>query len=239
MPYITLEKLLFSQGFGTRRFCRDLILSEKVLINDKTIVDKDFLFDTEKDTFSVDGQSWTYHEKLYIMMNKPKGYECSNKPSHHESLMTLLPVQYVNRNIQCVGRLDVDTTGLILLTDDGQFIHQMTSPKKEVEKLYRVESASHLEKEQIQQLINGVLLRGEKSLTKAKTVQQLDENTLLLGITSGKYHQVKRMLGAIGNAVNQLHREKIGPLVLDKSLSKGQWRHLSYEEKQAFMLKNG
>lgn len=137
-----LEQILFTQGFGTRHECKGLIVNGHVTINQTVVEDPQSDFDVNGLIFSVDGVNWPYVEKAIIAMNKPAGYECSRKPLHHPSVLSLLPAPLRNRGVQPVGRLDEDTTGLLILTDDGALIHRLTHPKKHVSKIYRV-TAKH------------------------------------------------------------------------------------------------
>ena len=123
---LPIDKILQQQGFGTRAYCRALIETGDVLVNGEMCDDPDEYFDLEGLNWQIDGQTWLYREHVYLLMNKPSNYECSQKPQHHMSVLSLLPIQLRNRDVQCVGRLDVDTTGLLLISDDGQFIHKNT-----------------------------------------------------------------------------------------------------------------
>ena len=138
---LPLEKILFSQGFGTRRYCSDLVYADLVEINGVLADDPEIKMDPEGLVLRVEGIDWAYHEKAYIAFNKPANYECSHKTKHHPSVYSLLPRPLVERAVQCVGRLDQDTTGLLLLSDDGQFIHRMTTPKKNIGKVYEITAA--------------------------------------------------------------------------------------------------
>jgi 16S rRNA pseudouridine516 synthase len=223
---MNLTKLLQSQGFGTRRACRGLILDGRVGVAGEVITDPGAEIATEGQVFSVDGEDWPYREKVYVMLHKPSGYECSRQPRHHPGVLSLLPRQLVERRIQTVGRLDEDTTGLLLLTDDGAFIHAMSSAKKKVPKVYRATTKHAITDEQIAALLNGVMLNDEIEPIAAAAAERLDEHTLKLTITGGKYHQVKRMVAASGNRVEALHRESVGPYVLPQDLAQGEWRWL-------------
>jgi 16S rRNA pseudouridine516 synthase len=220
------ERLLHSQGFGTRRQCRALIESGAVTVGEAVLDDPDADLDPSGLSFIVDGEGWDYREHAYLMLHKPPGFECSRDPQHHASVFALLPRPLVARNVQCVGRLDQDTTGLLLLSDDGAFVHQNTSPKRKVPKRYRVGTARPIEDAQLEALRTGVLLRDESQALAAWAAEREDETTLLLTIQEGKYHQVKRMVAAAGNHVETLHREAIGALTLPASLEPGQWRWL-------------
>ena len=233
-----LERILHSQGFGTRRQCRALIESGAVTICDTVTDDPDADFAPDGLVFTIDGTAWTFREHVYLMLHKPSGFECSREPQHHESVFGLLPLPLVERNVQCVGRLDQDTTGLLLLSDDGAFIHQNTSPKRKVPKRYRVTTARPIEDDQITALREGVLLRDEKQPLAALDAVREDAHTLILTIQEGKYHQVKRMVAATGNHVDALHRDAIGALGLPASLEPGQWRWLEPHELDALKRKD-
>ncbi len=125
---MTLERLLHSQGFGSRKACRALVRQGRVTVDGQVCVDPFAEFEPTGLPFSVDGELWVYREKVYLALNKPAGYECSRSPLHHPSVLSLLPEPLTRRGVQPVGRLDQDSTGLLLLTDDGQFIHALTSP---------------------------------------------------------------------------------------------------------------
>ena len=176
--------------------------------------------------FSINGEDWQYREKVYVMLNKPAGYECSQKPKHHPSVLSLLPSQLRNRDIQTVGRLDEDTTGLLLLTDDGQFLHVHTSPKKNIAKVYRATVKHPLTEEQLQALRLGVVLHDNPEPVVAQSAVARDAHTLELVVTGGKYHQVKRMVAAVGNRVEVLHRERMGAFTLPPDLAPGEWRYV-------------
>jgi 16S rRNA pseudouridine516 synthase len=230
-----LAQILFSQGFGTRRLCAGLIQHGEVCIGGQVIDDPDADIDTAGLVFEVSGKAWPFHEKALILLNKPTGYECSQKPKHHPSVLSLLPGPLRERGVQPVGRLDEDTTGLLLLTDDGALIHRLTSPKHHVPKVYEARCKHPLSADQVQRLIAGVELREPElpgkpprppELARAEAAAALDEYALSLTLTEGKYHQVKRMIAAVGNRCEALHRSQIGQLRLPADLAPGQWRWL-------------
>ena len=188
-----LQDILYSQGFGTRRVCAGLVQQGFVTVGGEACDDSAAEFDPEGLQFTVQGKPWPYHDKAYILLHKPAGTECSQKPSTWPSIYTLLPAPLRQRpqkgpvqGVQAVGRLDQDTTGLLLLTDDGKFIHRMSSPRHHVPKVYEVTVKHPLDESQV-------------------------------------YHQVKRMLAAVGNRVEGLHRSRIGGLQLPEKLAPGQW----------------
>ncbi|MPW16303.1 pseudouridine synthase [Paraburkholderia sp. CNPSo 3157] len=223
---MNLESVLFSQGFGSRRQCRALIADGRVSIGGSTIDNPNADVATDALTFEVDGTPWPYRERAYIVLNKPAGYECSRDPQHHLSVFNLLPAQFATRGVQCVGRLDQDTTGLLLLSDDGQFVHAYTSPKRKVPKVYLATTRHPLDDAQLAALREGVLLHGEAKQVAAVAAHARGEHELELTVLEGKYHQVKRMIAAAGNRVEALHRERIGGLSLPASLAEGAWQWL-------------
>jgi 16S rRNA pseudouridine516 synthase len=223
---ISLEKILFSQGFGTRRYCSDLVYAGLVKLQDKVADDPEERIATEGLVLNVEGKDWEYHEKAYLAFNKPPNYECSHKTTHHPSVYSLLPAPFVERGLQCVGRLDYDTTGLLLISDDGQFIHKMTTPKKNIGKVYEITTPDPITQDQINHLIKGVILDDDPKPCYATDCKQLSENILAMTIVEGRYHQVKRMMAAVGNHVAKLHRVEIGAYVMPADLAEGQWRWL-------------
>jgi 16S rRNA pseudouridine516 synthase len=234
---MNLESVLFSQGFGSRRQCRALIADGRVSVGGATLADPDANVDTNALAFEVDGTAWPYRERAYILLNKPAGYECSRDPQHHLSVFNLLPAQFATRGVQCVGRLDQDTTGLLLLSDDGQFVHAYTSPKRKVPKVYLATTRHPLDDAQLAALREGVLLHGEAKPIAAVAAHARGEHALELTVLEGKYHQVKRMVAAAGNRVEALHRERVGRLALPASLAEGAWQWL--DEADLGALRNG
>ena len=190
--------------------------------------------------FTVDGVDWEYHERAYVMLHKPAGTECSRKPSAYPSIYTLLPAPLRQRpqkgavqGVQAVGRLDQDTTGLLLLTDDGQFIHRMSSPRHHVPKVYEVVTKHPVDETQLRRLLEGVTLEDDPKPVRAAACEATGERQLRLTLTEGKYHQVKRMVAAAGNRVEGLHRSRIGNLALPADLAPGQWRWLQPADLEA------
>ena len=222
-----LSQVLFSQGFGARRECEGLIASGHVAIAGRVHDDPFEDVEPEGLVFSVRGETWPYRDKALIVMNKPQGVECSQKPKHHMSVYSLLPVPLRRRDLQSIGRLDEDTTGLLLFTDDGALIHRFTSPKKHVNKVYDVTCKHPVTPDQVQQLLAGVKLIDDPATVQAVACEVTGELTIKLTLTEGKYHQVKRMLAAVGNRVEALHRSAFGALTLPLELAPGQWQWLS------------
>lgn len=227
-----LERLLQKHGFGTRKGCRGLIRDERVAVNGEICDDPFADIPTDNLVFSVDGVDWPYAEFASLMLNKPAGYECSRKPQHHPSVLELLPRPLRERDVQPIGRLDEDTTGLLLITDDGQLNHQLSSAKRKVPKIYLATTKHPLDQAQIDQLLAGVLLNDEPEPIAAAGAEIVGERLLRLTVTEGKYHQVKRMVAAAGNRVEALHRETVGELSLPGDLKPGEWRWLSSADLQ-------
>ena len=227
---LSLEKMLSKQGFGTRKQCRIMIVNEEITVNSVPCDDPDAEFSLENLRFTVKGDAWDYREKSYLMLHKPSNYECSHKTQHHPTIYSLLPHPLVERDVQCIGRLDEDTTGLILISDDGQFIHRMSSPKHKVPKIYEVLCKHAVSQANIHALLSGVQLIDEPAPIAALAVTQISEHVIHITLAEGKYHQVKRMVAAISNRVEGLKRIQIGQLKLPDNLKVGEWRWLSAED---------
>ena len=227
-----LEKMLQSQGFGSRKNCQNLIKNGAVQIQGEIVSDPKLKLKLDQLEFTVSGQTYQYREKVYIALNKPAGYECSHQATHHFSVFELFDQVLLERGLQCVGRLDQDTTGLLLLTDDGQFLQALTHPKKHIAKVYRMQTADEVTDEQLLNLEQGVQLRNENGVFAATDVEQIAEHEMQMAIHQGVYHQVKRMLAAVGNKVEKLHRQQIGLLKL-QDLGEGEWIYLTESQIQA------
>lgn len=224
----SFDKILQSQGFGTRKWCRELIQNDEVSINGEIINNYKQLIETDHLIFRIFEEDWIYQEKIYIALNKPSNYECSRKPSHHPGVLELLPEQFSWRDIQPVGRLDHDTTGLLLMSDDGAFIHTLSSPKKHIPKLYLATTQEPVTDTLINTLYSGVKLVDESEILSATACKKISDHQLEMAIEQGKYHQVKRMLAAAGNHCSALQRIAIGELKLaDLELEEGQWCFLN------------
>jgi 16S rRNA pseudouridine516 synthase len=220
---VHLAQILFSQGFGTRRVCVGLIAGGHVSWRGQQLTDPQHELPTQDLVLQIQGRDWPYRERALIMLNKPAGYECSQKPKHHPSVMTLLPEPLRQRGVQPIGRLDEDTTGLLLLTDDGALIHRWTSPKHHVPKVYEVGLRHPVSDAQVAALLHGVVLDDDPMPVRAAACAASGERAMQLTLTEGKYHQVKRMVAASGNRVETLHRSAFGRLALPEDLPRRQW----------------
>ncbi|MCA0176465.1 MAG: pseudouridine synthase [Proteobacteria bacterium] len=209
----SLEEVLFSQGFGSRRACAALAPQAQLSADGHTL--------------TVAGVAWPVVTHALVMLHKPAGYECSQRPGRWPSVLSLLPAPLRQRGkggVQPVGRLDADTTGLLLLTDDGALTHRLTSPRRHVPKVYEVTCKHPVDKAQIERLLAGVVLHDDPAPVAASAAQATGTHTLRLTLAQGKYHQVKRMLAAVGNRVEGLHRSAFGSQALPADLAPGQWR---------------
>jgi 16S rRNA pseudouridine516 synthase len=237
-----LDDLLFYQGFGTRRVCAGLIQQGLVkgfeqFAGTEPAQSATEIIAADGMPFTVQGKVWEYHRQAYLLLHKPAGFECSHRAGNWPSAYSLLPTPLRQRptkgvvqGVQAVGRLDQDTTGALLLTDDGQFLHKLSSPKHHVPKVYQITTDREVDAKQIEKLLSGVVLNDDPKPVKAAAAIQTGEKTLDMTLTEGKYHQVKRMIAAVGNHVIALHRSQIGNLVLGDDLPSGQWRWLTAEE---------
>ncbi len=232
----TLDKILQSQGFGSRRWCAELIQDGEVAINGEVFDDVHSKVEADGLSFTIYGQTWIYREHVYIALNKPANYECSRKASHHPGVLKLLPEQFNLRDVQPVGRLDHDTTGLLLMSDDGPFIHKQSSPKHHVPKIYVATTHDAVTEDLVAALLKGVQLHDEDAPLAAVSCRKVGEHQIEIVLEQGKYHQVKRMLAAAENHCVALCRSQIGQLKLsDLNLAEGGWCYLS--DAQLAMLK--
>lgn len=218
-----IERLLHSQGFGTRKECRALVRAGRVAVQGQRCVDPFAEYPAAGLEYTVDGEAWQYRVQAYIALNKPAGYECSHKPLHHPSVFSLLPPHVIRRGVQPVGRLDEDTTGLLLFSDDGQFIHALTSPRRQIPKVYAVTVKHPVDDVLVSALLAGVQLRDEPQPIAAAACERSGAHGLRLTLTGGKYHQVKRMVAAAGNRVETLHRQAVGGYALPEWLPERGW----------------
>lgn len=178
---------------------------------------------------TLDGGALCSPGKRYIMLNKPEGYVSATKDKEHLTVMDLLDEESCGQ-LHIAGRLDLDTTGLVLITDDGQWSHRITSPQRDCKKTYLVETADPISDDSVLSFEQGIHLDNEKRPTLPAHIDIIDEHTARLTISEGRYHQVKRMFGAMGNKVDCLHRERIGHIYLDSRLQPGEYRYLTPDE---------
>ena len=231
MSKLSLDRILQSQGFGTRKYCRSLVEDGEVGIGAAIQTNYKTPIEIEGLVLSVFGDEWIVRERVYIALHKPANVECSRKPSHHPGVLTLLPEQFTWRDVQPVGRLDHDTTGMLLMSDDGPFIHAQSSPKRHVPKIYQATTQEPVTEALVAELLAGVKLHDEPAPLAALTCVQRGEHQLEIVLEQGKYHQVKRMLAAAGNHCSALHRLAIGGLTLASlGIAEGEWCYLDAEQ---------
>lgn len=223
-----LDKFLCDTLGTTRKESTKLLKSGEVEVNEQVIKSGSVKV-SQDDQVTWQGRPLTLRGPCYIMMNKPAGVVCSHEDGFNHTAFVLLDEPNVSQ-LHFAGRLDADTTGLLLITDDGQWSHRITSPKHKCDKTYRVWLADPVGSNYRQELEQGILLRGEREATQPAQLTVISDTEVLLTIHEGKYHQVKRMFAALGNKVEGLHRESIGPLTLDESLEPGEYRYLTPEE---------
>lgn len=223
-----LDKFLCDSLGVTRKEATQILKSKTVTVNDvmqksgSTKVTEECVVEWQGNELRVQGPR-------YIMVYKPEGFVCSHEDSSNRTVFDLLDEIKMDK-LHFAGRLDVDTTGLVLVTDDGQWSHRITSPKHKCEKLYRVWLVDPVEDDYVEKFKEGIQLKSEDGLTLPAHLEVRAEREVLLTIHEGKYHQVKRMFAALGNKVEALHRERIGEIEMDESLDLGEYRYLTQEE---------
>ncbi len=225
---IRIDKYLCDNAGLSRSEAKKAVLSSKVTINNIPVKRCEAKLLEGNDTVTLNGDPIIYEKYSYYMLNKPSGYVSANSDSREKTVIELFSSEK-KKNLACVGRLDKDTTGLLLVTNDGELIHKLISPRKNVFKDYLVTIVKPLTVEDIKALEEGVDIN-DPTLTKPAKVRVIDDNNIILSITEGRFHQVKRMLIAVGNAVVKLKRISEGSLKLDDSLSEGQYRKLTPDE---------
>lgn len=223
-----LDKYLCESTDLTRSQARSVLTSGEVTVNGEVIKRGTHVV-RDGDDVRLEDETLTLIGLRYLMLNKPAGYECSIRNSRHPSVMDLIDVDKRDR-LHTVGRLDVDTTGLILITDDGQWTHRIISPGHRCDKVYLATLAELLPEDAEDRFTAGVLLEGEDKPTLPAVLVRVGERSARLTIQEGKYHQVRRMFASLGNHVLALHRERIGSVALDTDLQPGESRYLTPAE---------
>lgn len=224
-----IDKYLSNSGVGSRKEVKQYIKDGLVLLNGEVVKKPTIDVDEKNDKIKFRNEELIYQKYIYIMMNKPKGYISATK-DYNETVIDLLDDKYKDKNLFPAGRLDKDTEGLVLLTNDGKLSHELLSPKKKVVKKYYAKVDNKLEKDDIKKFEDGILLENENYLTMPAKLEILSDYECFVYIKEGKYHQVKRMLKSCGKEVIYLKRISIGSLVLDENLKLGEYRELSEEE---------
>ncbi len=237
-----LDKILAHEGFGSRKDIRKILRKYEVLVNGERIYDPSFGIDTENDTITIDGDEVDLHEHIYLMMNKPQHTISSNKDGEHQTVFDLLDdsfkTPYLQDKLHLIGRLDMDTEGMLLFTTDGELTHRLISPKSHVSKTYlckleHEETEAH--QKEIEELFNKGIEVGPDDnepgfICEPAFIKWIDSSTAHLTIYEGKYHQVKRMFIAVDNKIAFLKRISMGQLSLDESLEPGEYKYLTDED---------
>ncbi|MCH4562783.1 pseudouridine synthase [Halomonas sp. EGI 63088] len=231
-----LDRFLTETTALTRSLAKKAMHREEVRVDGEVVKNPATQVD-ERSVVTWNGERLALVGLRYVMLNKPSGVECSARRGLYPLVRELIDLPHVER-LQTVGRLDVDTTGLVLLTDDGQWSHRVTSPRRRCGKVYRVSLADPLVGDALAHAVTrfaeGIELEGEEKTTRPAELVMRSATEAELTLHEGKYHQVKRMFAAIGHHVEALHRESIGPLVLDERLAPGEWRELTEAEVAQF-----
>lgn len=227
-----LDKLLSNTSDLSRKQASKVIKAGEVLVNGKSLLDPSAHVPDDA-ILEFRGMELRQSGPRYFMMNKPEGFVCSTKDRMHPTVLDIMDEDHM-QDLMIVGRLDIDTTGLVLITDDGQWSHRITSPSHRCDKIYRVSVEQPLQESYIQKFEAGIQLHEEKRKTLPAKLEILSDYEALLTIQEGKYHQVKRMFAAVENKVIELHREQIGSLELDEELEPSQYRELTPEEVALF-----
>ena len=232
-----LDRFLANSGVGTRKEVKEILKKRKIKVNDSIITDGSTHIDENKDAVKYEEKEISYKPFIYIMMNKPNGVISATEDDEHRTVIDLLGNKYRTYSVFPIGRLDIDTEGLLILTNDGILTHNLLAPNKYVDKKYYVELKNPVLKSDIEKLENGIELENGFVTKNAKVaVIENTENKVYITITEGKYHQVKRMFKAVNNKVLYLKRVQMGNLKLDDKLKVGEYRELT--EKEINILKN-
>lgn len=226
-----LDKILASQGASSRKDVKEMIKSGRVAVNGKTVRDSSVKI-SENDTVFLDGKELILKKYIYLMLNKPAGVVSASDSKSEKTVVDLVPPELFRSGLFPAGRLDKDTVGFVLITDDGDFAHRILSPKNHIVKTYEARLAQSLSKEQLELIQNGIVLSdGTTCLeSRVKILENGDNPLVNIQICEGKYHQIKRMFAAAGNKVISLKRTKMGNLPLDETLKPGKCREITSDE---------
>ena len=227
-----IDKILASQGNLSRREVKEIIKKGRVHINGVVVTDSAVKIDEEKDAVLLDGVQITLKKHIYIMLNKPQGVVSASESETDKTVVDLVPESLYRKGLFPAGRLDKDTTGFVLITDDGDFAHRILSPKNHIFKTYLARLSHSLSENDISLISSGITLADGTTLKEAKLaiVEAGDTPLVKIMICEGKYHQVKRMFAAAGNKVVSLHRSKMGGLALETALKPGECREITPSE---------
>ncbi len=229
-----LDKYLSDTCIISRTQAASVIRAGRVMVDGKTALKGDMKIDEKKAAVTFDGELLSYSEFIYIVMNKPAGVVSATDDIREKTVLSLLPENYASKGLFPAGRLDKDTVGLLVLTNDGKNAHRLLSPKHHVEKEYYVECDGDFEEKDIDTCLKGVVLDGELTKPCILKIDEQKRNCATMILTEGKYHEIKRICAHLGKKVTFLERIRFGALHLDENLSRGMWRHMT--EKEVEML---
>ena len=227
---IRIDRFLCHMGIGSRSEIKKFLKTCRVKLNGKFEKSPNTQVDIDKDEILFDDEIVIYMEFTYLMLNKPKDYISATFDPKLPTVLELLEFPYSNMELFAVGRLDIDTTGFLILTNDGKFSYNVTNPKKKVNKKYLVTLRDDISSNQIESLENGIYFEKEDFTTENAKVEEISKREIYLTISEGKFHQVKRMLEYVGNEVVELKRVSIGNLSLDEKLELGEYREITNTE---------
>ena len=231
--YLRLDKFLSNMGKATRSESGKLVRQGKVLVNGIPAKKSDMQINEGVDEIILNGIPVTYKKFTYIMLNKPQGYVSATDDPHEKTVLDLVDPEDKRKGLFPCGRLDKNTLGLVILTNDGEGAHRLLSPKHHVSKVYKFAALSPISQKDVEMLEKGVDIGGY--LTKPCRVALTGESSGEITLTEGKYHQIKRMLEAVNNKITYLERISFGTIMLDTSLARGEWRYLTPSEEQLFL----
>ena len=229
MSKLRLDKFLADQGLASRKELREIVRSGRVRVNGSAVQNADQKVDPEVDQICFDGRSLSASSKRTLMLYKPLGVVSATEDRNEKTVLDLLPPEYRRMGLSPVGRLDKDTSGLLLLSNDGDFIHRVISPKSAVEKCYCATVEGEPNEVDVKAFREGLPLRDGTKCLPAQ-LELLGDGRCLVRVTEGKYHQVRRMLASRGHPVKELKRLSIGDLILDEDLGPGGWKELGQED---------
>lgn len=223
-----IDKVISSQTEYSRKDIKKLVLQKRIRINGELVLKSDIKIDPYKDLISIDGNSLNVTKNVYLILNKPAGYISATEDRSQKTVLDLIDEKYSHRELFPAGRLDKDTTGMMIITDDGKFAHNILAPKKHISKAYEVEIDIPVTEKMKEGFEKGVKLND--GVCKTASLEIIGENTAIVILTEGRYHQIKRMFGCFGAKVTKLHRTAMGFLKLPKDLNEGESRELTKEE---------
>ena len=231
-----IDKIIATQTKYSRKEVKELIKQKRIIVNNEIITKSDIKINNEKDKIIIDGEELIIKKYVYLILNKPKGYISATEDKTMKTVLDLIEEEYTHRNLFPAGRLDKDTTGLMIITDDGDFAHNILSPKKHITKAYNVTIDIEVTEEMVKGFKEGIKLNDGEC--KPSTLKITGPNTGIVILTEGRYHQIKRMFGCFGAKVTELQRIAMGNLELPNDLKLGESRELTIEELNKIQEKN-